>query len=151
LFCNYSKYFISDPENDFLFPDGPGIYIQLNKKSHLISDIEVSGIYLQTFSQKTSAIILPEISSRQTNFPMHARFLCPPLLELLTEGNFLTETDEMPETNFTVNSNDELIISLIRSFEVYGFPLTDPVYRIIDEIPVIEQRFSNGWIRYKGL
>ena len=141
-----------------LVPDGSMQYISFfgNDLWQLIPGVRARGFYIITFNQKTAALVLPDTSSSPitAGLPFHARFLGSKFLELLCTGLPLDGTEEPLPLNLAVYE-DDFIVSLMEGFAVYGLPLTDPVYRILENdsadgfTRITEQRFSRGWISYE--
>ena len=140
-----------------LLPDSPVQYVRFTgEKTHLFPDTDITGIYIQTFNQNTSALVLLETASpdasRQPVLPQHARFLCPLMFEMLTTGTPLPGTETLELLNFYSGVQDKFLAGLLQSFALYGFPLTDPVFRSENGFLIsAEQRFTRGWIRFTGL
>ena len=140
-----------------LYPDGNGFYISLvgdANRWNIIPGNETNGLYVQTFNQRTFALVLPDVHI----LPSHARFLGPPFLELLTARLHIPGAEGIspltitPGNSSNISSvlpgNEEFIRRLLAGFSLYGIPLSDPVYRKdTDGVQWIKtQRFSRGWI-----
>ena len=155
--------------DSILVPDGPIQYFSFYGDSpvwEIIPGVGAGGFFVQTYDDKTSAIVLPDLSAANAgtpdnpaaltawpaSIPVHARFIGSPFLQLLTEGLPLAGTENNMPADLRFAAQDEFIMNLAAGFAVYGLPLTDPVYRIDGEDGrhITEQRFSRGWIRYNG-
>jgi len=135
-------------------PDGPVQFVPFTGDSFFgekKSGGEADGFYIQTYNNETAVLILP--SNIPAGLPRQARFLGSPFLGLLTMGLPLAGTEEFLPAGFDTAFENDFLENLTTGLEIYGLPLTDPVFRTYTEefSHVTEQRFTRGWIRYTGI
>ena len=136
-------------ETDTLVPDGPGQYLSFSE-AYILPGLSaaqgmVRGLYIQTFNQGSSVLVLPDSAI----LPPHVRFLGYSLLQLFLapEEYAIPGAESLEVLKFSFSGGDGFAGQLMKGFAQFGIPLSDPLPRKNEDGLWEEaQRFSRGWI-----
>jgi len=132
-----------------MIPDGPGQYFAfLDSAWDFPGADTLSGIYIQTFNERTILLVLPD----SPVLPPYPRFMASPFLEVLLSASWhtLPGGELLSPLDINFSADEAFYRAFMRGLAMYGIPLTDPMPIGGDENDPASwregMRFSRGWL-----